>query len=298
MPLLGLVGSGLDPAYTAPGRRSTLLQALAEAAPAERDAHRLELARYYLSRGLAAEALGVLGSVDAPAGGAVRLVQRALSGAAELLMGRTDAAAPALGAPHLDADPEVALWRAALAAGGQDWPEAARQLERSEQVLATYPRALRVRLGLAAARAAIETGDAGLAAMLLAQLEGLELALAKDPPTDSHAKLFRRAHRQPPVCPLRSQFLLWTRRGPLLLHDDAQVLARLSDVRMIGRKELLEDAQRPLEGHPSARQISQGPQHPAQIVDPTVFGHSGSYGSNECISQVAKGDALFDSAAD
>jgi hypothetical protein len=175
-PLLGLIGWGLDPAYTAPHRRRALLQTLAQAAAHERDAHRIELARYYLSNGLAAEALGVLGTVGQPEDEASRQVLQALTGAAELLMGRLDAAAAALGPAPFDDDPEVALWRSALAASRRDWPRAARELERSEQILATYPHALRLRLGLAAATAAIETGDAGLAATLLTQLDGLELA--------------------------------------------------------------------------------------------------------------------------
>jgi hypothetical protein len=40
--------------------------------------------------------------------------------------------------------------------------------------------------------------------------------------------------------------ILPARRGPLLLHDDPQVLARLCDVRVVSRQELLEDAQRAL----------------------------------------------------
>jgi hypothetical protein len=176
---LGLVGRGLRPADTAPERRPVLLQALAQAAPDERDGHRLELARYYLSRALAAEALGILGALDDPQNEAVRGARQALGGAAALLLGRIDAAAAALGAAPFDDDPEVALWRAAVAASRQEWPQAAHELERSEQVLATYPQPLRLRLGLAAARAAIETGDAGLAATLLEQLDGLELAPAE-----------------------------------------------------------------------------------------------------------------------
>ena len=176
---LGLAGRGLDLASTAPERRSALLQALAQAAPDDRNAHRLELARYHLSKGMAAEALAVLGAVEGSKGEAVQQARHALTGAAELLMGRIDAAAAALGSPAFDADPEAALWRAAVAAGREDWPQAARELERSEQVLATYPRTLQLRLGLAAARTAIETGDAGLAATLLEQLENLELSSAE-----------------------------------------------------------------------------------------------------------------------
>ena len=91
-------------------------------------------------------------------------------------MGRVDAAAGALGAARFDGDREVALWRAAVAASRHDWPLAARELERSGEVLATYPQALRLRLGLLAASTAIETGNAELAASVLEQLKGLELA--------------------------------------------------------------------------------------------------------------------------
>ena len=91
-------------------------------------------------------------------------------------MGRVDAAAGALGAARFDGDREAALWRAAVAASRHDWPLAARELERSGEVLATYPQALRLRLGLLAASTAIETGNAELAASVLEQLKGLELA--------------------------------------------------------------------------------------------------------------------------
>jgi hypothetical protein len=91
-------------------------------------------------------------------------------------MGRIDAAAAALGAAAFNDDPEVALWRAAVAASRHDWSQAARELERSGEVLSAYPQALRLRLGLVAAATAIETGKAELAASVLAQLEGLELA--------------------------------------------------------------------------------------------------------------------------
>jgi hypothetical protein len=91
-------------------------------------------------------------------------------------MGRIDAAAEALSAAVFDGDPEVALWRAAVAASRHDWPQAARELARSGEVLSAYPQALRLRLGLVAASIAIESGNAELAATVLQQLEGLQLA--------------------------------------------------------------------------------------------------------------------------
>ncbi len=173
---LGLVGWEQRSTDTEPQRRAALLQALAQAAPDDRAARRVDLARHYLSRALAAEALGVLGRVDGPEDEAARAARTALRGAAELLMGRIDRAAGELGAAAFDDDPEVALWRAAIAAGQHDWPQAERELARSREVLSAYPQALRVRLGLAAASIAIETENAELAATVLAQLQGLELA--------------------------------------------------------------------------------------------------------------------------
>ena len=74
-----------------------------------------------------------------------------------------------------DDDPEIALWRAALAAAREDWPAGARELARAWSVLAGYPAALQVRLGLPAAQAASEAGDHGLAGEVLEALAELDL---------------------------------------------------------------------------------------------------------------------------
>src|SRR5690606_2750507 len=143
-------------------------------APTAADEHRLERARGYLSRAMAAEALGVLGTFERSGDAATGRAQQALRGAAELIMGRIDEADTILGASEFDHDPEVALWRMAIAAAREDGPEALRQLQRSDRVLAAYPRPLRLRLGLAAARAAIETHETEFADTLLEQLNAAE----------------------------------------------------------------------------------------------------------------------------
>ena len=91
------------------------------------------------------------------------------------LTDRLEDAAAALEAPALDDDPEVALWRAALAAAREDWPAGARELARARTVLAGYPAALQVRLGLPAAQAASEAGDHELAGEVLEALAKLDL---------------------------------------------------------------------------------------------------------------------------
>lgn len=90
-------------------------------------------------------------------------------------MDQLDDAAAVLEDPALDADAEVALWRAALAAAREDWPRGARELERARTILAHYPPALQLRLGLPAAQAASEAGNHELAAHVLTALSKLEL---------------------------------------------------------------------------------------------------------------------------
>src|SRR5690606_23433305 len=143
-------------------------------APTAARERRLERARGYLSRAMAAEALGVLGTFERSEDAATARAQQALRGAAELLTGRIEEADTILGASEFDHDPEVALWRMAIAAAREDWPEAMHQLQRSDRVLAAYPRSLRLRLGLAAARAAIETHETEFADTLLEQLNAAE----------------------------------------------------------------------------------------------------------------------------
>lgn len=171
----GLAGWGLTTTPTMVERRRGLLRELEASVPDRRDPVRLELARLYLAQGLAAETLGILGVMGGSEDAGVRLARRALAGAAAVLMGRLGEAEAGLGARELDGDPEVALWRAALAAAGEDWSTAARELERSEQILTTYPLALQPRLGLPAARIAIEAGDPEATIGLLEQLDALEL---------------------------------------------------------------------------------------------------------------------------
>jgi hypothetical protein len=157
-------------------QRVALQGRIASVPEPERSAARLDLARGFLAQAMAAEALAVLARMGEPdAEHPDRLARASLTGAAELLMGRLTAAAAGLAARALDADPEAALWRAALAAAQDDWPGAAAELERSGSILASYPPALQLRLGLVAARIAIEVGDHDRARLVLDRLAALDL---------------------------------------------------------------------------------------------------------------------------
>ena len=149
-----------------------------DATAADRPVARLDLARFLLAHGLASEALAVVSVAGASAAlvdGSQQLARQALTGAAQLLMDRLDEAAVGLEVPGLNADPEVALWRAILAGARADWPRAAQELDRSDRTLDGYPAPLQLRLGLPAARIAIEAGDQAATGRLLGLLQALEL---------------------------------------------------------------------------------------------------------------------------
>ena len=172
---LGLARFARADGLTRAEQRAVLQGRIAGAAAHERTAARLDLARWFLAEALGVEALAVLAVMDEPDEESSRLARASLAGAAELLTGRLDAAAAGLGVAALDDDPESALWRAAQAAARSDWAGAARQLARSGSTLNDYPPALQLRLGLPAARIAIEAGNHDLATLLLARLAALDL---------------------------------------------------------------------------------------------------------------------------
>ena len=176
---LGFARFALQDDSTLAEHRAALMQRIREAAPEAKAGARLDLARFFLAHAMAAEALAVLRNVEDSDGPqperSLEPARLGIGGSAELLMGRLRAAAAALGAPDLDLDPEVALWRAAIAAGGNEWQRAARELDRSEDTLRSYPPALQVRLGLPAALIAIENDDHGLAFSILDRLEKIDL---------------------------------------------------------------------------------------------------------------------------
>jgi len=169
--------------------------AVALADKAERNARRLDLARFYFTHGHASDALGVLRSVEKADAELARTAKfRALRGAGRFLMAQLKSAGRDLYDASLDDSFEVALWRGALAARSGKWKLANRDFRRSRQIVRHYPANLRARLGALAAEAAVKVGELSRARNLLAmlrenklqprQLEALEFLdaalLAKD----------------------------------------------------------------------------------------------------------------------
>jgi hypothetical protein len=181
-PLLGLARFAPATTGSLPGQREFWRQRVVSAAGRDRPAAQLDLARFFLAHALGAEALAVLGATEPgepAAEPALELARRSLIGAAQLLMDRPDEAAAGLEAPALGADPEAALWRAVLAGTRADWPRAAQELARSGAILDDYPLSLQFRLGLPAARIAIEADNQEEASRRLGRLQALDLGPAE-----------------------------------------------------------------------------------------------------------------------
>ena len=145
--------------------KQRLQRAIATANEADREASRLNLARYYFSFGLAAETNAVLrvaGEERPEIEGEPEF--RAMRGASNFLMGRYGEAASDFSDASLDGNDEADFWRAALSAAAGNLAGAAPALKRTGGIIRPYPKALKMPLGLLVANAAIATGDVKQAA--------------------------------------------------------------------------------------------------------------------------------------
>ena len=166
-------------------RRAALERAIATAPKGGRSEPRLALARFYFANLFGAETLAVLDSInrDDPQTAGQPAVH-ALHGAACLLVEDLKCAADELGQHAFDAEPEMRLWRGALAKASGDTETAARDFLESASVLATYPKKLRDRFALDGAAALIATGRGSVAGALI------DLVQSDHPEPDAAAEAF------------------------------------------------------------------------------------------------------------
>ena len=132
---------------------------------------RFELAQFFLARGHAADAAGMLDLIaaDNPRY-AVDPQLKALRGAARVMLDEGRGAKADLGDASLDGDGAVSLWRGAAAGLLGKWAEADQAFRRGGQVPSTYPADMRQHLLLLAAEAALENGDSARTRTLLDNL--------------------------------------------------------------------------------------------------------------------------------
>ena len=123
-------------------------------------ASRIVYARFLIAHELAPEALGVIASaVDMnPAIGNDPHVN-ALTGVANLMIGRIEAAHTAFSTPQLMADPAAAPWRALIAVEMEEWEEASRRFSQGRESIYDYDPVWQNRFRLGHAQTAMELND-------------------------------------------------------------------------------------------------------------------------------------------
>ncbi|MGB0683149.1 MAG: tetratricopeptide repeat protein [Magnetovibrionaceae bacterium] len=137
----------------------------------ERENAKLELARFYVSTGYEAEALGVLSAIARENEGYLDTAEyRALRGVSSLFMGRLDDARIDLFHPSLETADEGRFWQAALAYREDPLEEAGQVLRQTGSLTREYPKALRIPSGLIVTEAAVSLGDIELAEKLIEAL--------------------------------------------------------------------------------------------------------------------------------
>lgn len=140
--------------------RQDLLMAVADATGERKQRARLEMARFYFAHGFAAEAMGVLRTLEDEAPEMINSAPfRALRGGANYLMGRYAEAVDDLSHPSLAGVDEADFWRAAAQAALGDPALQARTLRQTGGVLGAYPDRVKIPLALQAAEAAVDAAD-------------------------------------------------------------------------------------------------------------------------------------------
>ncbi|HYB09005.1 MAG TPA: tetratricopeptide repeat protein [Alphaproteobacteria bacterium] len=150
------------------GRKQELQTKLSEAVPLARNMIRLDLARFYFAEGLAPEALILVERIAKEQPDLADAVDvKVMRGALLALVRDFKSAKHVLDDPSLATVPEAALWRAAVAASMRDYGLAEQQFFLGGALIARYPHALQVHLGLLAAETLIARGDDVRASTLL-----------------------------------------------------------------------------------------------------------------------------------
>jgi tetratricopeptide (TPR) repeat protein len=149
-------------------RQFELIRAAAQSPFVQRTAHRVDLARFYLSRQMFAEAKSVLDTAIADerptAANPAPLVLRAI---ANIMLGRFDAALKDLKDPAVGNQNDAQIWRALVASRQGRWAEAREAFRYVEAALGSLPLELQQVALRDALRASIEVGDFDSAAKRL-----------------------------------------------------------------------------------------------------------------------------------
>ena len=153
-----------------------LLRRILTAPEKDRNIARLEFARFYLSNGMAADALGVLKIIEKQdPKQALEAPFIALRAAGHYLLGHYASAAPGFAHRHLINDPSVSPWLAGIAAAKGDWVKSYKRIRDSRGIVASFPKWLRTRFQMTGAEASLAVKDTDGAKLWLDTLRGTAL---------------------------------------------------------------------------------------------------------------------------
>jgi len=163
-------------------RNSQLVRAAAEASPGKRAVARADLARFYLARGMGAEAKGVLDVALAEnpptAEDPTALVLRAV---ANITIGRFDAALKDLGHPFVGNQYDAQLWRALAYARQSKWKAARLGFRDAAPTLETLPLDMQRTVLKDMVRASLESGDVTSAVSRMQEFEAVGIPHELEP---------------------------------------------------------------------------------------------------------------------
>lgn len=152
-------------------RQSELIRLAANAPEAKRKQARLNLARFYLARDMAAEAKGVIDVALADQRDSTDVTGSILRAVADVMMDRPHEALKILSTPQIGNQHDAPVWRAVAFAREGKWPEAREAFKTSDAALASLPLELQRMAMLEALRAAIEVRDFTAASRLVNDFE-------------------------------------------------------------------------------------------------------------------------------
>ena len=165
-----------------PARLHALVDAAATATGDRRAAARVDLATFYLARGMYPEGKAVLDLVvaDSKPGQECPAVLT-MRAAAAALMPRPDLALKDLAQGTMSASPDAQVWRGVALAGQQKWAEAREQFRSADIAVAALPLDLQRLVIAAAMRASLEAKDFAGAASRSANLDQIGAADEQKP---------------------------------------------------------------------------------------------------------------------
>ena len=151
-------------------RREELIDRAGKAEGRLRDVARLELTHFYLANEFAEEGIGVLNVLDAEiAADDLKKKVRLSRGIANVLAARPAEALAILNSDSFAQEVDAVMWRSIAKAELGDYAGARTDAIAAEGIADAYPSWIRARFLLAAARAAVETGDPLVARRFLDQ---------------------------------------------------------------------------------------------------------------------------------